>query len=293
MNNSSFKPYLAAIFSYLTWGMASIYWNAMSDVPPEHLLPYRVLSSLLVIVIIFIFKASSGEKQKFSPVPLNIILLYTIGAILVASNWVAFMYSSYIGRGVEASLGYFLVPFVSFFIGFYILKEPLDKIRIFAILLTTFAILLLLFSKNIIFWIPITIAIPFGIYGYIKKIGKLNFTTGLLIETCVLSFFSIMYVAYDTSIITNMIQYNTKTNLLILGTGLLSIIPLYTFAYAATNLKLSSLGWMQYIAPTTQLIIGLVIFKNTLDQYTAISIVLIWLAILLIILKTQLKVLKR
>jgi chloramphenicol-sensitive protein RarD len=278
--------FACAALSYLTWGAATLFWNQLDVVPEDHLLPYRVISSFALVGLIFaVTRTRWREIASYGPAKIG---LYVLGATLVAVNWVAFMYASQIGRGIEASLGYFLVPFVAFTLSYVLLGERFSPVRYAAMGLAGIATGVLFLSSTVILWIPLLIAIPFGLYGYIKKVGNIPLTHGIVIETTALFLMAIVFTGVDPSVASNLADYDTLTLGLIAATGVVSLVPLYTFAYAAPNMKLSALGWMQYIAPTVQLGIGIFVFGNTADVPTITALALIWVAIVLVISDLQL-----
>lgn len=296
-NSSDIQPLIGGInasAAYFMWGISSLYWRCLSHVPVTTVLCYRILSSLLFLTILVFLWRKSVEVVEviFSP---RKLLIYILSAVAVALNWFAFIWGSISEHVVETSLGYFLVPVVNILLGVVLLRERLSKIRLIAVGLVIMSVLnLILNSGDLIPWIYLTIAITFGFYGFLRKIAPLSAISGLGIETLILTLPAVIFLIQNSNVVwlSNPQTKLWSTQALLLGSGVVSVIPLVCFSKATTFLKLSTLAFYQYILPTTQLILGVFVFTQKVSQPTILSFLLIWVALIFVSLEAVLNLRK-
>jgi len=272
---------LYTIVAFTLWGCLPGYWKLLKSIPPDEIVFHRIVwtcvfATLFVLwlgkknVIIGILK---NRKQRF-------IVIFTSIAIVI--NWLVYVYAINTDHIVEASLGYFINPLVTIFLGMIILKEKLTAIQITALILAVGAVLYLSIDNGRFPWIAIILAFSFGLYGLIKKMGNLDSMASLSVEMLFLLPVAVSIILFKEYNGTGAIQNSSiMINLILIGTGVISAVPLYWFAQGTKMISLSRIGFIQYITPSLTLLIGVVIYKEAFTTSHVISFSLIWTALIL------------
>ena len=274
------KGLLYAIFSYSAWGMFPLYWKMLVLVPSEQILAHRVLWSLVFLAItILIIRKTAFLSYLKQP---KIIGMLVITGFLIGLNWGVYIYAVNHDHIVESSLGYYINPIISVILGMLFLKERLSKLQIVAVLFALAGVVWLTVHIGRIPWISLTLALSFSFYGFLRKKVNLESMPGLLIETMILAPFALGYLWYVDQNHTGMFLHHSQMIdfLLVLG-GLITAIPLFMFGMAATRIPLSTLGFVQYLSPTFQLMIGLFVYKEVFSTSYLISFCLVWIGLII------------
>jgi chloramphenicol-sensitive protein RarD len=284
--NSQRLGSLYAILACGIWGLFPIYWKFLSSIPALEILSHRVIwSSILLLGVIFSYKRGQ-ELIKLLLKPKQFLPLLASASFL-AFNWGLFIYGVNSDRIVETSLGYFINPLVSVLLGVVILHERLQWGQWLAVFLATIGVSYSIFAVGQVPWIALGLAFSFAIYGLLRKIIVVKPLLGLTVETCLLtpvaiakrSQREIAYLAlwHDN----NHLGQNTLITLLLVGCGVVTSVPLFCFNSAVQLLRLSTIGFFQYIAPSLQLIIGVWLYHEPFTSNNAIVFGFIWTALLL------------
>jgi chloramphenicol-sensitive protein RarD len=184
-----------------------------------------------------------------------------------------------------------LVPIVNILLGVLLLKEKLSKIRLISVGLVIFSVLnLILKSGNLIPWIYLTIALTFGFYGFLRKVAPLGAISGLTVETAILTVPTTVFLITNSNVVWPIVPPNEVwlNYVVLLSIGIVSVFPLLCFSKATTLLKLSTLGFYQYILPTTQLLLAVFVYSQKVSQTTMLNFLLIWLALIFVSLEAAL-----
>ncbi len=280
-NRGAFSGTIYTVAAFVMWGFLPVYWKQLYHVSADEIVLHRVVWSCL-IVMIFVF--SSGRKKVFinilkSP-RLRVIVL--AASVTISLNWLTYVFAVNAGHIVEASLGYFINPLVSIFLGMVVLKERLSRMQIAALLLACAAVLYQTVSFGRFPWIAFFLAFSFGFYGLIKKMGGMDSMTALGMETLFLLPIALPVLflrAWDGSGALGNIS--GETDLLLISSGLITAVPLLCFASGAKRIPLSSVGFIQYIGPTLMLIIGVTVYGESFTSTHGVSFSLIWIALIL------------
>ncbi|MCL2155726.1 MAG: EamA family transporter RarD [Leptospirales bacterium] len=272
---------LYTIAAFTAWGCLPGYWKLLKSIPPDEIVFHRIVWTCLFATIFVLW---SGKKNVIVDILKNkkqrFIVIFSSIAIFI--NWLIYVYAINTDHIVEASLGYFINPLVSIFLGMIILKEKLTSIQITALILATGAVLYLSIDNGTFPWIAIIIAFSFGLYGLIKKMGNLDSMASLSVEMIFLLPFSVSIILFKEYNGTGAIQNSALlTNLILIGTGVISAVPLFWFAQGTRMISLSRIGFIQYITPSITLLIGVVIYKEAFTSIHVISFSLIWAALIL------------
>ena len=271
-----------AISSYLWWAFATpIYFKIFKSVPVVELVIWRILSGLPLLILLLFFRNKLVSCYKLLCTKKTCLLLL-ISAFLISVNWTVYVISVVTDRLLDSSLGYYITPLVTVSLGFLFLGERLRKLQIVAVFIALIGVVFLTISQGSLPWIAMSLAATFSLYGLMRKILGVGSVEGLAIE---------MTFALPVAVVLQWWLFSTQsaeiisgdwfiTSGLLLG-GIVTIIPLLLFASAATRLKLTTLGILQYISPSGQLILALFVYKESFDLHRGIVFGLIWLAVIL------------
>jgi len=273
---------LFAIGAYVWWAFATpIYFKIFKEVPVVELVIWRIMSGLPLLILILFFRKKLGTCYKVLSHKKTCILLLA-STFFISVNWIVFVISVVTDRLLDSSLGYYINPLVTVSLGFFFLGERLDKLQIVAVLIALIGVVYLTISQGSLPWIAVTLACTFSMYGLMRKIMGVGSFEGLAVE---------MTFALPVCIVLQWWLFSTGsaeilggdmfiTAGLLLG-GFVTIVPLLLFASAATRLKLSTMGILQYIAPSGQFILAILVYQEVFGINQAVVFGLIWVAVLL------------
>jgi chloramphenicol-sensitive protein RarD len=275
------KGLLYAFGAYFTWGLFPIYWKYLSHVSALQLLGHRILWSfaLLLLILVFTGQVDSLRRKIFD---LKTLRIYSIAAVLIGINWLTYVWAVNAGFIVETSLGYFINPLISVVLGMIFFKERLRPLQWVPVVLAALGVTYLTISYGRLPWIALTLAFSFGFYGLVKKLAPLSSVHGLTLETGILLFPAALYlVSSEIAGTAAFTHTGLGSDILMIGAGLVTTIPLLMFASAARRIPLSMIGFMQYLAPTMQFLIGVFIYKEPFSTQQLIGFSIVWLGLLL------------
>jgi len=274
-----------ALIAFGLWGVYPLFWWLLQGVSPTELLINRMLwsfTTLLIVIIVFKKVPLLKETLIFLKNNKNKLLLVVLAAVLICINWFIFTYAIVSGRVLEVSLGYYINPLFNVMIGVFFLKEKLNKYQVLAIIIAFIGILYLSLSYGVLPWVSLILAVTFCFYGVVKKFVGIDSLMSLFLEMTLLLpislFFTYNWIQSGSSIF---ITGSTYTITLILLTGIVTVSPLYFFAKAASKLQLKTLGFIQYIGPSLQMIMAITIIGEPFSTNRLITFIFIWIACLL------------
>ena len=264
--------------AYALWGFFPIYFHAINAVPAFQVVAHRVFWSFLCVVGIMFFRKEFPQLLKtLTP---RTIMIYLAASILLAINWLVYVWAVNSGYVLETSLGYYINPLVSVLCGVVILREKLRPAQWIPIGLAALGVIYLTVSLGSLPWISLALAFSFGIYGLIKKIAPLNALHGLTLETALLFIPALGFLVFSEANGTGGFGHiSWTTSLLLALTGVVTAVPLLLFANGARMVTLTTLGLLQYIAPTLQFLIGVYLFNEPLTHTNVIGFFIIWTAL--------------
>ncbi len=267
-----------ALSAYIFWGIVPIYFKLIDHVSAPEILIQRILWSVVLLLSIL---AYTGQLKGLR-VPLKKLALVFVSASLLAANWLIFISAVINGNIVETSLGYFINPLVSVFLGMIFLGEKLRRIQWLAILITIIGIGIQLVLFGQVPWIALALAFSFGFYGLIRKHLNLPAVAGLALETLmVLPIAMIGLVWLFQSGDMKFLFGDWRTDLLLVATGFVTTFPLLCFNAAVTRLSLTAAGMFQYIAPSLSLLIAVYLYNEPFTPDRQLTFAAIWLALAL------------
>ena len=268
-----------AIGAYLLWGILPIYWKALSHVPALQILSHRVVWSLVFLALVVALRKEWSSLLREARKP-RILGIYIFTGLLIGVNWLTYIWAVNAGHIVETSLGYFINPLISVLFGSIFLREKLRLTQWIPIAMAGAAVIYLTLGYGTLPWIALTLAVTFALYGLLKKITPLGSLHGLTMETGVLLIPCLAYLlCAESNGVGAFGHAGWVSDSLLLGTGIFTALPLLMFANAARSIPLWSIGLLQYIAPTMQFLIGVLIYGEAFTLARAVGFVIIWSAL--------------
>jgi chloramphenicol-sensitive protein RarD len=265
--------------AYLVWGFFPVYLKALAGAPVEEVLSHRVVWAFVFLLGVAAF---TGRLAAVRAALVNRRALTVLAAstVLIAINWGVYIYSVMSGRMLESSLGYYLNPLVNVLLGVVILGERLETPVRWATALAALGVASMAASLGHLPWISVSLAISFGTYGLLRKIAPVGALTGLFVETLLLlPFLAGFLIARAAAGEGVFLAGNGTLDLLLLLSGPATAVPLLCFAAAARRLPLSTLGFLQYLSPTIQFLLAVLVYREPFDRARLGAFVLIWAAV--------------
>jgi len=275
------KGYLAAFVAYFIWGISPIYWKVVSSVSTFEIVGIRIIWAIPFILILLFIRRDFSVLKTFWQSPWK-YRGYLLTPFLLATNWLVWIWSVNNGYVVDASLGYFINPLLNVIMGVVLLHENLRRVQWISLILALLGVLYLTLNYGQFPWIALTLAGTFALYGFIRKTAALGAVNGLTVEISVLLIPSILLLMYLYSNGTLMLpSLSLDMHMWLILAGVITVFPLTIFAYGARKIPYSTLGFIQYVAPTFHFLLGIYIYKEgfTIDKLIGFSF--IWLALIL------------
>lgn len=265
---------LLGIGAYILWGLLPLYLKLLHGVPALQVLSHRVLWSVLLLAALllllrrgpYVVAAARGRT----------LLLLIASATLIAINWLVYIWAVLNGHVLEASLGYFLNPLVNVVLGVTVLRERIGRGQAVAVGLAVMGVAAMAMARGGSLWIPVTLALSFGTYGLIRKIAAIDALGGLTVETVLLAPLCLAIVLHAGATGQGAFGHDRTLDLLLITAGAVTAIPLLMFAAAARRLRYTTMGLLQYIAPTLQFLEAVLLFAEPLRGIELAAFGLIW-----------------
>lgn len=279
--NKEFKHGLIYAFSaYIMWGIAPIYFKMIDGVAPLDVLLHRVIWSFLFILSILMLtvrfknvRALVRQRKKLG--------LLVITSLLIAVNWLIFIWAVTNDHMLDASLGYYINPIFNVLLGTVFLSEKLRKMQWIAVALAAVAVLVEIISFGSLPWVSIALAVTFGFYGLLRKTIQADAMSGLFIETLILLPIALSYLLFiDASSMRSFMDGSLSFALLLIASGVVTTLPLLAFSAAAIRIPLSTLGFIQYIGPSLMLLMAVFLYNEPLGISKIMTFAIIWLALI-------------
>ncbi len=278
MNN---KGVLYAIGAYILWGLFPLYWKQLETIPALQLIGHRIGWSFILLIIIVLVTGQWRAFRRLAFEP-KILRIYSIAAVLISVNWFTYVWGVENGFVVETSLGYYINPLFSVLLGVIIFRERLRPIQWLPIALAVVGVGYLTFTYGSLPWIALTLAFTFGLYGLVKKTAPLNSLYGLTLETGLLFIPALIYLIYCEYVGQGAFLHSgIKADWMMVGAGLVTTIPLLLFASAAPRVPLTTIGILQYINPTMQFLLGVLVYKEPFTHDRLIGFSIVWAGLVL------------
>lgn len=267
------------VLSYGLWGLLPVYFHAVSHLPPLEVLSHRIIWSFFLLITLAVTGARWAELAQVFRERKTLVAL-TLTTLLIAVNWGTYIYAVSTRQVLQSSLGYFTTPLANVLLGVIVLKERLRMAQLGAIVLAAAGLLNLASTANQFPTIALILAVSFSLYGLLRKMIRVDAVVCLLVETLLLLPPAGIYLLHRASVATPGLRWPIdRTGVLLLASGLVTALPLLAFTAAARRLRLSTLGILQYLAPTLQFSLAVFVFGEPFSRAQLMSFVLIWIAV--------------
>jgi chloramphenicol-sensitive protein RarD len=268
-----------AAATFVLWGVMPLYWHVLKAVPSLQIVLHRIAWSAVFVGAFLFWRDGRGWLRAALAQP-RLRGMLAMSGLLIAFNWGLYIWAVNAGHVVESALGYFINPLLSVLIGVVFLRERLRALQWLSVALATAGVLWLTFQHGRLPWIALALAGSFALYGLIRKLVAVDSITGLGVESAYLLLPALALLAWSGSHEGGFpTRFDALENAMLVLSGIVTALPLVGFAYAVRRIPLSSVGLMQYIAPTLQFLIGVFVLHETLDQARLLGFVLIWIAL--------------
>jgi chloramphenicol-sensitive protein RarD len=270
---------VAALGAFLIWGLFPLYLKPLSDVPALQILAHRIAWCCLLVFAWLAWRGELGAVRRALADP-GTRLRLVASASLISVNWLVYVWAVTNGQVVEASLGYFINPLLNVVLGVLVLKERLNRAQWIAVTLAALGVAYLTAFAGRPPWIALVLAASFATYGLIRKTAAVESVPGLAAETLLLAPLAVGWLLWCEATGSGALgRAGAGVNALLVGSGLATALPLALFAYGARLIRYSTLGLLQYVGPTLQFLIGVLVFGEPFPRARAVGFVLIWLGL--------------
>ena len=276
----------AALAAYLYWGLLPIYFKLIYAAPAVEIIAHRILWSIPVLAGFLLLRDGKAFWRRMR-LPSRTLLGLLLSSLLVVSNWLIFVWAVINGNIISTSLGYFITPLVQFLLGFLVLHERMSRTRRLGVLIAAAGTVYLGWYLGTPPWISLSLAITFGLYGLVRKLLDVGPMVGLLWETLLMALPALAYMGWAAR--SGSLYLGTaglQQDVLLVLAGLITIVPLIWFNVAARRLKLSTVGFFQYIAPTMTFLLSVFVYAEPFTQGHAVAFGCIWFALAMISVET-------
>lgn len=279
--NRSRQGVVYGIAAYGLWGLIPLYFKAVARVAPLEVLAHRALWSFVVLAILVGLIGRWGELWR-NLQNSKVARILGVSSLLIAINWLVFIYAIETNQLVQSSLGYFVAPLVTVLLGVVFLRERLRPYQIVSLVLIAAGVLVLTGMVGRFPWISIVLALSIAFYGLLRKITPVDSLMSITVETLIMSPLALAYIGYLVVTSETTGQRPAMWGLLMLA-GPVTAVPLLLFGSATRRLRLSTMGFLQYLTPTMQFLLAVVVFGEPFSLPQVISFTCIWVAVLVYI----------
>ena len=272
---------VAGIAAFVTWGIVPVYWKLLGFIPAGEILAHRFVWTCVFMILLLSWQA------RWPEVITNLrsrrtALFCAASGVAIAINWFFFIWAVNAGHVLETSLGYFMTPVVNVLFGALFLREQLSRAQLVSVVIATGAVCFLTFGFGRLPWIALTLCFSFGFYGLFRKVSGAAPIPGLFLETTIVVPLALGWLVYLQRGHTLHFGLGLPgLSLLLISTGIVTGVPLLWFAHAARHLRLTTLGFLQYIAPTCTFFLGIFVFHEPFRRAQIITFALIWIALII------------
>ncbi len=272
---------LYGLAAYGFWGLLPLYFHALPTVPPAEILAHRIVGSVVVLVAIVLVQGRWAEVVA-TATDWRRLRALALTTLLIAANWFLFIWAVSEQRVIEASLGYFINPLVNVLLGVVVLGEHLSRPTKIAVGLAAVGVAAQAVMVGSLPWISLVLAATFALYGLVRKTTHTGPVVGLLVETALLAPAAVAYLVWLGRRGELVFGHQTATvDLLLLAAGVITAVPLLCFTTAARRLPLTTMGFLQYLAPSGQFLIAVAVFSEPLTAAHGVAFACIWAALAL------------
>ena len=274
---------IAGLAAFCTWGLIPVYWKLLSAIPAYEILAHRLVWTTAFLTGLLSWQRRWSEVRGATRS--RRALFYCLGSgTAISVNWFFFIWAVNIGRVVETSLGYFMTPLVNVLFGAVFLRERLTRWQFVSVMLALVGVLNLTFGYGRFPWLAITLCVSFGLYGLLRKKSGVRPIPGLFLETSLLTPLGLGYLAWLQSrggAASTVGTASWPLLLLLVSTGVVTGLPLVWFGHAARHLRMTTVGFLQYIAPSCSFFLGVFLYREPFTRAHLVTFTFIWVALVI------------
>lgn len=285
MNHARRTGMMAALSTYLIWGILPLYWNLLARAEANEILAHRIVWSFFFMVIVLIvtkrwqsfkedYRTLWADKKRGA--------IFLMAAFVISLNWLTYIWAVNHDHVIDTSIGYYINPLMSVLFGIVFFRERISGLKKISLLLAAIGIVLMTYQLGKLPWVAVVLAVSFSIYGALKKELHLNPFSSITLETMLMMPFAVPYIGILMASPVNHFSLATPDfALFLMGTGVVTAVPLVLFSYGANLLPLNVLGFFQYISPTIGLLLGIFFFHESFGLAQISALGFVWAAIVL------------
>lgn len=282
------RGFAAAIACYVLWGIVPLFWKQLKHISAFELINHRIIWSAVLLIIVLIFqRRMKAFFRGFTSAKSFFTLLWT--TLLISLNWLIFIWAVNANHILDTSLGYYINPILSIFIGNLILKEKLSILQKWAVWIAAGGVLYLILNVGYFPWISLVLALSFALYGFVRKIAPVDPVMGLAQEASLLMIPSVIYLFYLENLGRSAFGHDLSDSILLFLCGAVTLIPLLLFLYSLKRIKLSTVGILQFITPTTTFFLAVFYYREPFDTSKLVTFALIWISVAMYISDLKIK----
>lgn len=273
------RGFFLALGAYFLWGLLPFYMKAVAHLPLAEVIANRIVWSVPIAAAVLVWTGRTADFKAAIRSPRTLVMV-ALTATLISINWGIYVWAIAVGRAVETALGYYVNPLVNVVVGAVLLGERLDRLQMAAVALAAIAVIVLTVEGGTLPWVSLALALTFAAYAFFRKTLPIGPSQGFLLEVLLLSVPALGYIVYLVATgQDHLVSGNLTDTALLVGCGPVTAVPLLLFAFGTKLLRLSTIGIMQYIAPTMVFLIAVLAFGEPFGTAQAMAFVLIWAAL--------------
>ena len=278
--NRQVSGVLFALLAFLAWGFLPAYWKQIQDVGHFEILCHRIVWSSIFLSMIITAQKRWPEVNDILRDSSSLKKLCGSG-VLIGTNWFIYIWAVNSNHVVETSLGYYIAPMVNVALGYLLLRERFSRLQSFALLFAVVGVGYSLIVYGTLPFFALSLAFSFAFYGYARKTIKAAPIPGLFVETCVLFLPALAYILFRQYSNNSLFGHQLSASLWLVGSGIATSLPLLWFVSATKALRLSTVGILQYLAPTIAFVLGVFVYQEPFSQHNVITFLLIWSGVII------------
>ena len=272
---------IAGIAAFATWGLIPVYWKLLSDIPASEILAHRFVWTTTFLIGLLSFQQRWPEVRQATRSRRALLYCFASG-LAISVNWLFFIWAVNVGRVIETSLGYFMTPLINVLFGATFLRERLTRWQLISVLLALVGVLNLTLGYGKFPWLALTLCISFGLYGLLRKKSGVRPIPGLFLETALLTPIAAGYLIYlERAGPSTLSAASWSFVLLLVSTGVVTGLPLVWFGHAARHLRMTTVGFLQYLSPSCSFFLGVFLYHEPFTRAHLITFIFIWVALVI------------
>jgi chloramphenicol-sensitive protein RarD len=270
---------IAGVAAFATWGLIPVYWKLLSNIPASEILAHRFVWTTTFLIGLLSFQRRWPEVREATRSRRALLYCFASG-LAISVNWLFFIWAVNVGRVIETSLGYFMTPLVNVLFGAMFLRERLTRWQLVSVLLALVGVLNLTLGYGRFPWLAIILCVSFGLYGLLRKKSGVRPIPGLFLETTLLTPIAAGYLIYlERAGPSTLSSASWSFFLLLVSTGVVTGLPLVWFGHAARRLRLTTVGFLQYLSPSCSFFLGVFLYHEPFTRAHLITFIFIWAAL--------------